>query len=112
MEGYDIDHAAEKIALSLGRNKYPDFAETFDSVIRQAIELDLQYMQESGAISANGLTGNVYYDDDEAFEYILDGIVTSRGWNDEQEIALASLLDDYMDAQQDYMESIGWLAWE
>ncbi len=112
MQGYDPVQAAKAIAGSMDKKQYPDFAEEFDALIRQAIDLDLAYMRESGAVDADGMAGNAYYDDDEAFEYILDGIVRARGWDDERELKLASLLDDYMDAQQAYMESVGLLDWE
>ncbi|MDR3051060.1 MAG: hypothetical protein LBU67_05000 [Oscillospiraceae bacterium] len=112
MQGYDEERAAQSIAARLNPKQYPDLEPHFDSLVRQAISLDLAYMRESGAVDADGLAGGAYYDDDEAFEYLLDGIVRARGWDDEREMKLASFLDDYMDAQQAYMEEIGLLDWD
>lgn len=112
MQGYDPQAAAKAIIAGIDKKQHPDFAEQLDALIRQAIELDLAYMRASGVIGADGMAGNAYYDDDEAFEFILDGIVNARGWDDERELKLGALIDDYMDAQQAYMESTGLLDWE
>lgn len=112
MQGYDKEKAAVAIAAKLDRKAYPDFVDQFEALVRQAIDLDLEYMKASGAVGDDGLAGTAYYDDDEAFEFMLDGIVRARGWDDERELKLAAFLDDYMDAQQAYMEDIGLLDWE
>lgn len=112
MQGYDPQAAAKAIAASIDKKQHQDFVEHFDSLIRQAIDLDLEYMRNSGAIGTDGMAGNAYYDDDEAFEFILDGIVSARGWDDERGLKLGALIDDYMDAQEAYMESTGLLDWE
>lgn len=112
MQGYDVEQAAKAIAADMDRKLYPEFANQFDSLIRRAIECDLEYMQKSGAIGRDGMAGDAYYDDDEAFEYILDSLARERGWDEEKSLRLGALIDDYMDAQQTYMESIGLLDWE
>lgn len=112
MQGYDPEQAAKAIARNIDRKQYSEFSGEFDSLIRQAIELDLAYMRASGVIAGDGMTGSAYYDDDEAFEYILDGIARARGWDEERTLRLGALIDDYMDAQQNYMESIGLLEWD
>ncbi len=112
MQGYDPAQAAKAIAQNIDRKQYAAFSAEFDSLIRQAVDLDLAYMRASGVIAEDGMSGAAYYDDDEAFEYILDGIARARGWDDERTLRLGALIDDYMDAQQNYMESIGMLEWD
>ena len=112
MQGYDAEQAARAIAARLDRKQYPEFSREFDSLIRQAIDLDLTYMREAGVLGEGGMAGDAFYDDDEAFEFMLDAIARARGWNEEKALRLGTLLDDYMDAQQTYMEENGLLDWE
>lgn len=112
MQGYDVDQAVRSIAGKMDRKLYPDFAEQFDAIIRRAVELDLQFMRESGAIGADNMAGDSYYDDDEAYEFIVDAIVKERGWDEEKALHLCALIDDYMDEQEAYMQSVGLLDWE
>ena len=56
--------------------------------------------------------GDSYYDDDDAFEFLLDRICQERGISGDRELRIASFLDDYMDAQQSYMEKHGLLEWD
>ena len=56
--------------------------------------------------------GDAYYDDDDAFEFLLDRICAERGISGERELRIASFLDDYMDAQQAYMDQHGLLGWD
>ncbi len=112
MQGYDPTKAAQEITKAMNPANYQSLPASFDSLLKQAIQLDLAYMRHSGALSDDGMAGNAYYDDDEAFEFMLDGMVRQRGWNDQQEMQVAAFLDDYMDAQQAYMEAVGLLDWE
>ena len=112
MRGYDVEKAAAEIAGKLDKGRYPEFAGQFDALIRSALELDLAFMRASGAIREDGSEGAAYYDDDEAFEYILEGIARERGWGEDKTVRLGALIDDYMEAQESYMEAAGLLEWD
>ena len=112
MEGYDAEKAAAEIAAELDRGRYPEFAGEFDALIRRAAELDLAFMRESDAMGEDGLAGSAYYDDDEAFEYIVEGIARERGWDEDKTVRLGALIDDYMEAQERYMDAAGMLEWD
>lgn len=112
MQGYDLDKAIKAITESMDKKRYPEFANQFEALIRHIVELDFAFMRESGALGEDGMAGNTYYDDDEAFEYILDGIARERGWDEDKTLRLGALIDDYMEAQESYMESTGLLDWE
>lgn len=112
MQGYDPQKAHAFILSRIDRASHPDFKSQIDGLIREAIDLDLQFMVKSGAVDADGLSGSAYYDDDEAFEHILEGLVKAHGYDDRQAVKLGSLVDDYMDAQQLFMEDSGLLDWE
>ncbi|MCL2545161.1 MAG: hypothetical protein FWE77_04500 [Clostridia bacterium] len=103
MQDYDAEKAAAEIAGKLDRGRYPEFAGQFDALIRSAVAFDLAFMRETGA---------AYYDDDEAFEYILEGVARERGWDEDKMLRLGALIDDYMEAQESYMEAAGLLEWE
>ena len=107
-----MDRAAAEIAGKLDRKRYPEFSGQFDALIRRAVELDLAFMRESGAIGEDGMAGVAYYDDDEAFEYIVEGIARERGWDEDKTVRLGALIDDYMEAQERYMEAAGLLEWD
>ncbi len=112
MQGYD-EKAAEKYILSaIDRFDHKEFMDVLDVLVREAIALDLRFMRESGAVAEDGMSGEAFYDDDEAFEYILEGLARLHGYDEEMAVRLGAFVDDYMDAQQGYMESAGLLEWE
>ena len=80
--------------------------------IAQAIDADMKYMHENGVLDADGNAGDCYYEDDEAFEYMVEALVDANTLTPEQAVKVASLLDDYMDIQQAYLESKGLVDWE
>ena len=80
--------------------------DALEAFIRRAIEADMRYMHETGVLDGDGLMGDGEYDDDDAFEALLDAL--SVGVTDEHEIdRIAQLLDSYMAAQQAYLEASG-----
>ncbi len=106
MEGYDAQAAVEYIAKAMRKDGFKMPADELTAFIRRAIDADMQYMEETGVIGEDGLMGDGEYDDDDAFEALLD--VLAAGMSDEREIGmLAQMLDSYMDAQQDFMEESG-----
>ncbi len=112
MKGYDREDAARAIAARLNARAYSDLGIPLDALVRQAIDADLEYMKSAGVLAEDGTMGDAYYDDDDAFEFLLDRICAERGISGERELRIASFLDDYMDAQQAYMDEHGLLGWE
>lgn len=112
MTGYNVEKAVAEITAKLDKGRYPEFASQFEALVRHATELDLAFMRESGAMTEEGLAGSAYYDDDEAFEYIVEGIARERGWDEDKMVRLGALIEDYMEAQERYMEAAGMLEWD
>ena len=112
MKGYDRDEAARSILGALDAKAYGDLGISLESLVRQAIDADMEYMQSAGVLAEDGSMGDSYYDDDDAFEFLLDRICAERGISGERELRIASFLDDYMDAQQSYIEKRGLLEWD
>ena len=105
MQGYDIEAAAPFIAKAMRKAGHKNPQHELEDFIRRAIEADMAYMREIDVIDDEGLMGEGEYDDDDAFEALLDTLGEDA---DEDEMdQLAQLLDSYMNAQQDFMEASG-----
>ena len=113
MQGYDQEAAVRYITGKIGRSAHKGFSPSqIDSLLRKAVEYDLQYMKENGVIGPESEAGDSFYDDDEAFEYISDNLCKVFGGNDETAMRICALVDDYMDLQEEYMEQSGLVEWE
>ncbi len=112
MKGYDRDEALKFILARINRKDHPELADQLEALIGQAIDADMKYMHENGVLDENGNAGDCYYEDDEAFEYMVEALVDANTLTPEQAVKVASLIDDYMDVQQAYLESKGLVDWE
>ena len=75
--------------------------------MRHALALDIQYMLDNGVIDAQGHALDGEYDEDDAFEYILDGLTERMGLDEDAEMAAAQALDAFTDYEAEYMEKAG-----
>ncbi len=107
MRGYDAEDALRYIQKNINRKGFSDLGPRVDGYLRQAQELDLRYMRETGVLDAEGYEGDGEYDEDEAFEYIVEEIVKLRGLDDEAAVLAASVVDAYMAAQDAYLRKMG-----
>ena len=105
MQGYDLA-AVPFIARAMRKAGHKEPQEALEGFIRRAIEADMAYMREMDVIDADGLMGEGEYDDDDAFEALLDALGGDAADEDEMN-RLAQRLDSYMAAQQDFMEASG-----
>jgi hypothetical protein len=106
MQGYDVEAAVPFIAAAMRKAGHKLPVEELTAFVRRAIEADMQYMQEYGVLTEDGLMGEDEYDDDDAFEALLD-MLADDPEDDEEMDRLAQLLDSYMQAQQDFMDESG-----
>ena len=106
MQGYDIEAAVPFIAAAMRKAGHKLPVEELTAFVRRAIEADMQYMQECGVLTEDGLMGEDEYDDDDAFEVLLD-MLAEDPEDDKEMDRLAQLLDSYMQAQQDFMDESG-----
>ena len=110
MQGYDIEAAVPFIAARMRKAGYKLAQGELEAFIRRAIEADMRYMKECGVLTEDGLMGEDEYDDDDAFEVLLD-MLAEDPEDDAAMDALAQLLDGYMEAQQDFMAVSGLMDW-
>lgn len=112
MQGYNKEEALVVLAKKLKKTDLPPMDEKkMAQLLERAIELDFEYMEKSGVLQG-GDTGDSYYDDDEAYEYIVDHLLGQVNVTGDEEMDVAQFVDAYMDVQQDYLEEKGLLGWE
>jgi hypothetical protein len=107
MNGYDREKAIQYISSHVDRASARPFGKDLPDVLDAFITLDFQYMRLARVLDEEGNGGENEYDDDEAFEYILDGYLTDHPCGEEKAMELASLLDQYMECQQAFLELSG-----
>lgn len=105
MQGYDKDAAVAFITRCIRKADHPELAEDIPALVPQMIDADMAYMHEAGVLDDDGYAGDAYYEDDEAIEYIVESLP-------EQAVKLAALVDDYLDAQQMFLESQGMVEYD
>ena len=111
MNGYDREEAVRFISQRIHAKDHPEVADLLPDVIGDLIDADMAYMSESGVIDDEGNAGGAYYEDDEAFEYMVEKIAKDLQLDPVKAVKMASLIDDYMDYQQEYLESKGLVQW-
>ena len=112
MNGYDKAEALAFIVKRIHAKDHPELAFQIENLISQAIDADMDYMHKEGVLDADGNAGDEYYDDDDAFEHMVETIVANNKLTPEQAVKVAALVDDYMDYQQEYLESKGLVEWD
>lgn len=112
MNGYDKAEALAFIVARIRPQRHPELAGRIEELISQAIDADLAFMRDSGVLDEDGNAGDSYYEDDDAFETIVETLVARNDLTPEQAVKVASLIDEYMEHQQAYLESKGLADWE
>ena len=112
MNGYDKQEALEYILKRIHAKDHPELADRLPELISQTIDADMAYMHEYHVIDEDGNAGTEYYEDDEAFEYMVEKLAEENDLDPVKAVKLASLVDDYMDYQQEYLESKGLVDWD
>ena len=112
MNGYDKQEALGFIVARIREKDHPSLAGQIEALIAQAIDADMAYMHASGVLDEEGYAGEGYYEDDEAFEAIVETLAANNELSGEQAVKVASLVAEYMDLQQAYLEHKGLVDWE
>lgn len=107
MIGYDREKARAFILSRVDRRLYRDLEDDLPMLIADAIDMDIAYMKRSGVLSEDGHQGDAFYDEDDAFEAIVDAMLEKRGFDADRMLRVASLLSDYMEAQAAFLEQEG-----
>ena len=78
-------------------------ADILDRMLSRAMELDEQFMEESG------VNDGAEYDDNAAFDFIFDKLTSEF---EDQKMYCMRFVDDYLDYSEQYLDSIGAIEWE
>jgi len=89
-----LEHAGEYAFLPEG---------VLSGMIDRLMALDAAFMEDTGVNDGNT------YDDDEALDYIFAGMVAAFP---EHRMYMKRLTEDYLDYNEEYLESIGGIDWE
>jgi hypothetical protein len=86
-----------------------DVMEDMPAFVSQAVEADFAYMNREGLLleDAEG-----FYDDDEAFDYIVQQIAAQGRLDEEDALAMAEMVNLYMEAMERYMDEEGLVNWQ
>ena len=106
MQGYDMEAAVPFIAAAMTKAGVRAPREELTAFIRRAIDEDFSYMREIDVLDSDGLMGEGEYDEDDAFEALLDALADDPE-DDAAMDALAQMLDSYMEAQQSFLDLSG-----
>lgn len=106
MQGYELERAVPFIAAAM--RKYGIRAEQneLSAFIRRTVEADMRYMREAGVLTQDGLMGEGEYDEDDAFEALLDAL-SDETMDEAAQGRLAQMLDAYMEGQRAFLEISG-----
>lgn len=107
MHGYDKNAATVFITRVIRKADHPELADQIETLVPQMIDADMAYMHAAGVLDEEGYAGDHYYEDDEAIEAIVEALVAENDLDPEQAVKLAALVDDYLDAQQLFLETQG-----
>lgn len=105
MQGYDAQAAEEFILKAMRKAGHKLDQDALLSFIRRAVKADMQYMQDTDVLDEEGMMGEGEYDDDDAFEALLEAL--GEDADESQLDEIAQLLDTYMAAQQAFMLESG-----
>ena len=110
MQGYEMEAAVPFIAAAMRKNGIKLPKEELEAFISSASSAHFAYMQEMDVLTEDGLMGQGEYDEDDAFEAILDMLAANLEIDMDDEDGmnlLAWKLDAFMEAQLAYMERCG-----
>ncbi len=103
MLGYDRDEALAFILRRINPRDHRTLDGMIEKLVLQAIDADIAFMHDTGVLREDGSAGDAYYEEDDAFEAIVEDLAARSDMTPEQAVKMASLVDDFMDAQQAYL---------
>lgn len=107
MRGYQEDEARDFILSRLDGKAHRSLRDQLPRLIQDFITYDLHFMQVTGVLDENGLQGDNDYDDDEAFEFIYDAWLSDHPGQEDEDMSVAALLNEYMDLQYAFLQAHG-----
>lgn len=110
MNGYHAGDAKQFILSKMHPEVSRLFPEELSGIIEALIQFDLQFMAFTHVIDENGDSGSGEYDEDDAFEYLLDAYLDAHPCDEDQALKVAAVIDQYMEHQYAFLRHSG-LVW-
>ena len=107
MIGFSPLEAQAYMLSRLDTRSFRGLPATLPSILQSFLLYDLRFMHSTGVLNQEEEQGDADYDDDEAFEYILDAYLTDFPCDEDAAMKVAELLNCYMELQYDYLKSQG-----
>ena len=108
MEGYDPIKAEQFIFNKMQQQgRYAaDESDRLHQLIAAAIEADQAFIASSGVLDGE------YYDEDDAFEAIVDAVIEKLGVDEAAELDVAEAIEMYMEFNDEFLEENDLVDWE
>ena len=107
MNGFDARDAHRYIFSRIDQKAFGAIRTEISAILDAFLQSDLRFMRVTGVLDGNDDRGDQEYDEDEAFEFILDAYVSDTRCDDGIAMVVATLLDRYMELQYEYLKSHG-----
>lgn len=108
MKGFDDEALNKMLELLLAEDPSAN-KEEYKKIFNLALTYDLAYMVDAKIIVDNEFTDN-FYDDDDAFDYIIEHIANALDNVDEDFLSIA--IESYFDKHDKIMDELGLVSWE
>ena len=105
--GLSLQKVQEYMVPRLDTKSFRGLPESIPSLLQSFLQYDLRFMRSTGVLNAQNQQGDADYDEDDAFEYILDAYLADFPCDEDTEMAVAELLNSYMELQYTYFKTQG-----
>ncbi len=113
---FDKAAVAAYVCAHIDMSLFKQLTPKKEELAKLCAEADCAYMIKEGILDKDGCfpeEGEVpCYDDDDAFEFIMDYVMKRFKVTGKQQDMTESFIDEYMELQEQYMEASGMLDWE
>ncbi|MBC8532001.1 hypothetical protein [Gehongia tenuis] len=99
-----LEKVGEKLTKSPFMKDMPE--EELQAFTAAAYDADHAYMQKAGVLDGD------YYDEDDAFETIVDSLSEHFSLSEEDQMLLCQRIEAYMDAFENYLEERDFVEWD
>lgn len=113
MDGLDRERALRYMVAKLHEVFPTQWTEgELTELVAEMYEADNRYMQQARVLDAEGRAGDSFYDDDDAFEFIVEALAKAHHLTEDTEMRYATLVDGYMEEWEKYLDQEGLITWD
>lgn len=87
----------------LNTKEFRALSDRLEQIVSSFLTYDLHFMRMTGVLDENDEPGENEYDEDEALEFIYDAFLSDHPNESDDDMAIISLLNRYMELQAEYL---------